>query len=97
MEEYRIARSHGPELVFEGVCITTASDDPDNERAPGRWHEISVYRRSAYRPRFEEGEPVQTTDLLSRHEFSYTAFDEPRDDALPQPTDDRGRLERPGG
>ena len=46
MEEHRIARSHGPELVFEGVCITTASDSPDNERAAGRWHEISVYRRS---------------------------------------------------
>ena len=46
MEVNRIPRSHGPELVFEGSCITAVSGNPDDTVAPGRWHEIFVYRRS---------------------------------------------------
>ena len=46
MDVYRISRSHGPELVFEGACITTASGSPDDKVAPGRWHEVNLYRRS---------------------------------------------------
>jgi hypothetical protein len=46
MEEFRIARSHGPELVFLGVCVTTARNGPEGNLAMGRWHEISVYRRA---------------------------------------------------
>jgi hypothetical protein len=73
MEEYRIARSHGPELVFEGVCITTASDRPDNERTPGRWHEISVYRRAddtwlasiQYHTRFAEEEGHTEAEIIN--------------------------------
>ena len=57
----------------------------------------SVYRRSAYRPRFVDGEPIDTTDLLSRHEFSYVAAAKADDRGeLQQPEVDRGRLERPG-
>jgi tetratricopeptide (TPR) repeat protein len=61
----------------------------------------SVYRRSAYRPRFVDGDPMTTTDLLSRHDFSYVAVTDPNPDAgdkgaLQQPEADRGRLERPG-
>jgi hypothetical protein len=46
MKVHRISPSHRPELVFEGSCISTASGDPDDKVAPGRWHEILVYRRS---------------------------------------------------
>ena len=60
----------------------------------------TAYRRSMYRPRFVDGAPVATEDLLSRHNFKYAgaAPVQPKDDDdLPEPTQDRGRLERPGG
>lgn len=56
----------------------------------------SVYSRSAYRPRFVDGESMDTTSLLSRHDFSYVAVAEAKAKGeLEQPDDDRGRLERP--
>ena len=62
---------------------------------------LQTYDRSAYRPRFVDGEPVATENLLSEHEFLYgvrlVPDTEDRGD-LPQPDDSgRGKLERPDG
>ncbi len=60
---------------------------------------LTTYRRSLYRPRFVDGVPTPTENLLSRHEFRYAgaARAEQADPGdLPPPARDRGRLERPG-
>jgi hypothetical protein len=46
VEVYRITRSNGVELVFEGVVESSAQGDPQDQVARGRWHELAVYRRS---------------------------------------------------
>ncbi len=76
--------------------ITVIESDP-----PGVMEEAlqTTYRRSLYRPRFVDGVPTPTENLLSRHEFRYAgaAPAEPTEQGqLPPPDKDRGRLERPG-
>jgi hypothetical protein len=46
MEVWQIARSHGPELKFEGTHVTTVGRPAAVDAAHPRWHEISVYQRS---------------------------------------------------
>lgn len=55
---------------------------------------LDTYRRSAYRPRFVDGEPAATDDLLSEHRFQY-GVGTPGE---PTPAESgRGKLERPDG
>lgn len=63
---------------------------------------IATYRRSMFRPRVDDGQPVTTDNLLSRHEFRYAVKLVPADDdegALPRPESKsgRGRIARPDG
>ena len=62
---------------------------------------VLALRQTYYQPRFSEGEPVDTEDMLRRHEFRFPSDlvkPEPDKDAeesdAPDP-DDRGRLENP--
>lgn len=61
---------------------------------------LATYQRSMFRPRVDDGQPVATDNLLSRHEFRYAVKLVPADQdegALPRPPrSDRGRLDRPG-
>lgn len=60
---------------------------------------MTTYRRSYYRPRFADGVPVATENLLARHEFRYAPKRDNRadKDESPPPAPERGRLERPDG
>ena len=89
VEVHRIRPSHGPELVFEGSCVTTVIGDPGDKVAAGRWHEISVYRRSdnawvvgiRYRTRcpeeqeHTEAEVVDNTSEIESLLLSYEPWD----------------------
>jgi len=59
---------------------------------------LLTYQRSSYRPRFANGAPVATENLLSRHEFKYagtTPSSQSDQGELARPETNRGRLERP--
>ena len=54
-------------------------------------------RKTYFQPRFADGEPVDTNDMLRRHEFRYPSnLEEPETESgEPEPKQDRGRLENP--
>ena len=70
------------------------SEPPDIMEKPLQ----TTYRRSMYRPRYVDGAPVATENLLSRHDFRYAEEDRKEDEdkgRLPPPKSG-GRIERPG-
>lgn len=60
---------------------------------------LSIYSRSVYRPRYVDGAPTVTENLLSRHEFRYAVqvvTEEQDAKDLPRPESKRGRIDYPG-